>query len=87
MIAKILGLLAAVLILGSASIASAPRNIKWFAVAAAGALIIAGIVVWTTSSTQALVAAPKLSQIDPVQIMTSAKDLPTQTFEDMTFVF
>jgi hypothetical protein len=51
-----------------------PRNIKWFAVAAAGALILAGIVVWTIPSTQAFVPAPKLSQIDPVQIMTSAKD-------------
>jgi hypothetical protein len=63
------------------------RNIKWFATAAAAALILASIVVWSTSNTQAFVAVPTLSQIDPFQLMTSAKDLPTQTFEDRTFVF
>jgi hypothetical protein len=62
------------------------RNINWFATTAAGALILAGMgVVWTTSSTQ-VVAAPKLNQIEPFQIMTKAKDLPDQTFEDRTFV-
>ena len=64
------------------------RNINWFATAAAGALILAGIgVVWTNSSTEAFVPASKVGQIDPVQIMTNAKDLPTQTYEDRTFVF
>ena len=63
------------------------RNIKWFASAVAGALILAGVVVWTVSTTQAFVPVPKLSQIDPLQIMTNAKDLPTQTYEDRTFVF
>jgi hypothetical protein len=63
------------------------RNINWFAVAVAAALILAGIgVVWTTSSTQ-VAAAPELNQINPFQIMTKAKDLPVQTFEDQTFVF
>jgi hypothetical protein len=61
------------------------RNIKWFA--AAVALILASAVVWSTSNTQAYVAAPTLSQIDPFQLMTNAKDLPTLTFEDRTFVF
>ena len=63
------------------------RNIKWFATAAAAALILASTVVWSTSNTQAFVAVPTLSQIDPFQLMTSAKDLPTLTFEDRTFVF
>jgi hypothetical protein len=63
------------------------RNIKWFATAAAAGLILASTVVWSTSNTQAFVAAPTLSQIDPFQLMTSAKDLPTLTFEDRTFVF
>ena len=65
------------------------RNIKWFAAAAAGAAILAGVgvVVWSPSTTQAFVLAPKLGQIDPLQIMTNAKDLPTQTYEDRTFVF
>jgi hypothetical protein len=62
-------------------------NINWFATAAAGALILAGMgVVWTNSSTEAFVPASKV-QIDPLQIMKNAKDLPTQTYEDRTFVF
>ena len=63
------------------------RNIKWFATAAAGALVLGGVVAWSASTTQAFVPVPKLNQIDPLQIMTTAKDLPTQTFEDRTFVF
>jgi hypothetical protein len=63
------------------------RNIKWFATAAAAGLILATTVVWSTSNTQAFVAAPTLSQIDPFQLTMSAKDLPTLTFEDRTFVF
>jgi hypothetical protein len=63
------------------------RDIKWITALAAGALILAGVVMWTNSTTRAFVPAPKLSQIDPLQIMTSAKDLPTQTYEDRTFVF
>jgi hypothetical protein len=63
------------------------RNISWFAAAVGGALILAGIgVVWTTSSAQ-VAAAPELNEIKPFQIMTKAKDLPVQTFEDLTFVF
>ena len=61
------------------------RNVTWFATAAAVALILASTMVWSTSNTQAFVAAP--SQIDPFQLMTNAKDLPTLTFEDRTFVF
>jgi hypothetical protein len=64
------------------------RNFKLLATAAAGALILAAMgVVWSASTTEALVAAPVLSQINPVQMMTKAKDLPNQTFEDRTFVF
>jgi hypothetical protein len=64
------------------------RNINWFATAAAGALILAGIVLWSTSNTEAFVAAPVLNQINPVQMMTNSPgNLPTQTFEDRTFVF
>jgi hypothetical protein len=63
------------------------RKIKWFATAAAGALIITGLVAWSSPNTQAFVPAQKLGQTDPFQLMTNAKDLPTQTFEDRTFVF
>jgi len=63
------------------------RNFKWFAAAAAGALILAGVAGgWTASSTQAFVPTSDL-RINPLQMMTTAKDLPTQTFEDRTFVF
>jgi hypothetical protein len=52
------------------------RNTNWFATAAAGALILAGMrMVWTTSSTQ-VVAAPELNQIEPFQI--NAAPSPTQ---------
>ena len=57
------------------------RNIKWFATAAAGALILAGV---ANSSAKAFV--PKVSQIDPFQIMTNAKDLPT-TFSYAPSIF
>jgi hypothetical protein len=61
------------------------RNFKWFAAAAAGALILAGVAGgWTASSTQAFVPT---SELRILQMMTTAKDLPTQTFEDRTFVF
>ena len=35
------------------------RNIKWFATAAATALILTSTVVWSTSNTEAFVAAPQ----------------------------
>jgi hypothetical protein len=64
------------------------RRINWFATAAAGAFVLTGMgVVWTNSSTGAFVPHSKVGQIDPPQIMMNAKDLPTQTYEDRTFVF
>jgi hypothetical protein len=64
------------------------HNFKWFATAAAGALILAGVAGgWTASSTQAIAPTPELSQINPLQMMTTAKDLPTPTYQDHTFVF
>jgi hypothetical protein len=50
-------------------------------------LILAGVAGgWTASSTQAFVPTSDL-QINPLQMMTTAKDLPTQTYQDQTFVF
>ena len=57
------------------------RNIEWFATAAAGALILVGV---ANSSANAFV--PKVSQIDPFQIITNAKDLPT-TFSYAPSIF
>jgi hypothetical protein len=63
------------------------RNIQWVAPATAGAPMFAAIGSWTVSTTQAFVAAPKLTQISPLQLMTNAKDLPAQKYEDLSFVF
>jgi hypothetical protein len=39
------------------------------------------------SDTQARVATPSTVQIDPFQVMMSAKQLPTEHFVDYSFVF
>ena len=54
--------------------------------AAAAALILACVAGWATSDTQALAAAPSV-QIDPLEMMGSAKQLPTEHFVDYSFVF
>jgi hypothetical protein len=51
------------------------RKINLFAVAAA--LILAGVGGWVASTPQASVAAPVGVQVDPLQMMINAKDLPT----------
>jgi len=55
--------------------------------ASAAALIIACIVGWAVSDTQARVAIPTTVQIDPIAMMTSAKQLPTEHFVDHSLVF
>ena len=57
------------------------RNVKWFATAAAGALILIGV---ANSSAKAFV--PNVSHLDPLQIITNAKDLPT-TFSYAPSIF
>ena len=57
------------------------RNIGLFAVAA---LTLVGVGAWDS---QAGVAAPAGDRINPSQIMTSAKNLPTPEFVDYTFVY
>jgi hypothetical protein len=54
--------------------------------ASAAALIIACITGWAVSDTQAR-AATSTVRTDAFQIMTSAKQLPTQHFADYAFVF
>jgi hypothetical protein len=61
------------------------RNI--IVVAAACLVLAVGVGGWVTSTTQARVATPAGDPIDPSQIMTSAKNLPTTEFVDYTFVF
>ena len=52
--------------------------------ASIAALVIACIAGWAVPETQARVAG---STIDPFQLMTSAKQLPTEHFADYSFVF
>ena len=61
------------------------RNIKLFAVAAA--MTATGFGVWAASTSNARVA-PSIGQgIEPLQLMMTAKELPTIEFVDYTFVF
>jgi len=61
------------------------RNIT--IVTAACLALAVGVGAWATSTTQARVATPAGDPLDPMQIMSSAKNLPTTEFEDYTFVF
>jgi hypothetical protein len=63
------------------------RQTNLFAAAAAAALILACVAGWATSDTQARVATPSTVQIDPFQVMVSAKKLPTEHIADYSFVF
>ena len=54
--------------------------------AAAAALIVACVAGWATSDTQARVATPSV-QINPIQMMESAKQLPVEHFFDYSLVF
>ena len=61
-----------------------------FAAIAAGALILAGIVGWTTGSNrpvQAKASTATEAQIDTFSMMASGKDLPTEKFQDFSLVF
>jgi hypothetical protein len=62
------------------------RQTNLFA-AAAAALILACVAGWAMSDTQARVATPSTVQIDPLQVMVSAKKLPTEHIADYSFVF
>ena len=67
------------------------HKIKLFVFAAA--MIATGFGVWAASNSNAHVAS-SVGQVDPIQVMTTAKDLPTTAkdlptveFADHTFVF
>ena len=57
-----------------------------FAVSTA-ALMVAFIAGWAVSDTQARVTPAASVQIDTVQMMTGAKQLPSDHFADYSFVF
>jgi hypothetical protein len=50
-------------------------------------LMLAGVGVWTTSTPQARIDAPAGAQVNPLQLMMGAGDLPVEHFDDYTFVF
>ena len=60
-----------------------------FTTFAAGALILAGIAGWATANNRPLaMASPAIeAQIDTFKMTTSAKDLPTEEFQDFSVVF
>ena len=61
-----------------------------FAAVAAGALILAGIAGWVYPSHRPLEAKASTSieaKIDTLSVMSTAKDLPTEEFEDFSLVF
>jgi hypothetical protein len=63
------------------------RKIGLIAVAAALTLVgVGGWMEWVTSTSQARVATPTES-VDPLQIMTNAKNLPHAEFVDYTFIY
>ena len=54
--------------------------------ASAAALIVACVVGWAVTDTQARAPAPT-AQVDTFNVMTSAHQLPTEHFADYTFVY
>lgn len=61
------------------------RKINLLAVAAA--LILAGVGGWIASTPDATLAAPIGGQVDPLQMMTTAKDMPAVRYHDFSLVF
>jgi len=61
------------------------RKINLFAVAAA--LILAGFGGWLASTPSASVAAPIVSQVDALEMMKNAKNLPPVEYQDFSLVF
>jgi negative regulator of sigma E activity len=62
------------------------RKIGLIAVAAALTLVgVGGWMEWVTASSQARVATTE--SVDPLQIMTNAKNLPHAEFVDYTFIY
>jgi hypothetical protein len=54
---------------------------------AAIALMLAGVGVWATSTTQARIDVPARVQIDPLQLTMGARHLPVEHFDDYSLEF
>ena len=59
---------------------------KLFA-ASTAALIVACVAGWAVSDSQARVAPAASVQVDTFEMMTSAKQMPSEHFADYTFVY
>jgi hypothetical protein len=55
--------------------------------AAAITLMLAGVGVWATSTTQARIDVPARVQIDPLQLTMGARHLPVEHFDDYSLEF
>ena len=55
--------------------------------AAAIALMLAGVGVWATSATQARIDVPAGAQFNPLQITMGARHLPVEHWDDDSLVF
>jgi len=55
--------------------------------ASVAVLIVAYTAGWAVSATQARIATPATLQLEPLKIMTSAKQLSSEQFADYSFVF
>ena len=60
------------------------RKISLFA---AVTLILTGIGAWAASTTRARVDIPVKAGLDPSQLMMNTPDLPTEHYDDYSFVF
>ena len=54
---------------------------------AAIASMLAGVGIWATSTTRARIDVPAGAQIDPLQKMMSARDLPVAHYDDYSVEF
>ena len=58
-----------------------------FAVAIAAALVLTGVGTWFASATRARVEPPTHSRVDPMQMMTEQRYVPTEWMVDFSLVF
>ena len=63
------------------------RKPPFFAIAIAAALVVAGVAGWAATNTQARVVNAPGEGIDPLQLMMSAKQLPSHHYEDYSLIF
>jgi hypothetical protein len=62
-------------------------QMRKISLAAAIALMLAGVGAWATSTTQARIDVPAGAQINPLQITMGARHLPVEHWDDYSLVF